>query len=222
MTITPEPTHISVSSTIPETRADRRRRDILAIAGHMFLEEGYAGTSMSAIAAQLGGSKGTLYSYFTSKDALFAAFVQEFCQKFAGDLFGFAYTSTTLADTLTGFGQRYIRLLLSDNARRIYRLIVAETARFPELGRMFYDAGPRVGMEKLGALLQRQMHSGQLRHVDALQAARQFFGLLLPIADHVRVFNLSATLTDAEIEAQVVAAVDIFLHGLNVQDHQET
>ncbi len=214
--ITPDSSHIGVGSTVAETRADRRRHEILAIAGQMFLEHGYADTSMSAIAARLGGSKGTLYNYFASKELLFAAFVQEFCQKFAGDLFGFTYSSVTLADTLTGFGERFIRLLLSDNARRINRLIVAETERFPELGRMFYDAGPRVGIEKLGSLLQRQMDSGQLKAVDARMAAQHFIGLLHPAADHVRIFNLSATLSDTEIKTYVVAAVDLFLYGLTV------
>lgn len=196
------------------SRADRRRRDILDVAGQMFLEVGYAATSMSAIAGKLGGSKATLYTYFISKEVLFAAYMQDACTKFVGELFGFAYTSDTLKQTLIGFGQRYIRLVLSEWATRMYRLVVAETARFPEVGRAFYEAGPRIGTHKLAALLDHHMQNGQLRSVDALQAARQFFGLLQPIADHVRIFNVSTTLSDAEIAEQVVAVVDLFLYGL--------
>ena len=50
-----------------------RRETILEIARDMFFTEGYAAVSMSAIAARLGGSKGTLYNYFASKEELFSA-----------------------------------------------------------------------------------------------------------------------------------------------------
>ncbi len=56
---------------------DERRQAMVAIASDVFMEEGYAATSMSAIAARLGGSKGTLYNYFRSKAALFTAVVEE-------------------------------------------------------------------------------------------------------------------------------------------------
>jgi AcrR family transcriptional regulator len=48
----------------------------LAIARAAFLE-GYSATSMAAIAALVGGSKGTLYGYFANKEALFGAVVQD-------------------------------------------------------------------------------------------------------------------------------------------------
>src|ERR1700761_2914102 len=59
---------------------DDRRKAILAIAREIFLTEGYAAASMSAIAARLGGSKGTLYNYFPSKEGLFAEFMRDQCE----------------------------------------------------------------------------------------------------------------------------------------------
>ena len=56
-----------------EARKEERREAILAIAKRVFLDQGYSGASMSAISAELGGSKGTLWSYFPSKEELFAA-----------------------------------------------------------------------------------------------------------------------------------------------------
>ena len=58
-----------------EARRQSRREAILDVAAQSFLEHGYAGTTMSAIAATLGGSKGTLWSYFASKEVLFAAVI---------------------------------------------------------------------------------------------------------------------------------------------------
>src|SRR5437763_16491787 len=70
----------TLQETTPETvRSDRKRRQILDVAREVFLEEGFAAASMSTIAARLGGSKGTLYNYFKSKDELFAAYVERRC-----------------------------------------------------------------------------------------------------------------------------------------------
>ena len=60
-------------------RIDMRRRAILDVAGDAFRQDGYAATSRSSIAARLGGSKGTLYNYFRSKEELFAAFMEDVC-----------------------------------------------------------------------------------------------------------------------------------------------
>src|SRR3954464_10654712 len=64
--------------TVRKGRGDRREL-ILDVASEVFLKEGYAATSMSEIAARLGGSKGTLYNYFKSKEELFEAYVSRNC-----------------------------------------------------------------------------------------------------------------------------------------------
>src|SRR5579871_4719106 len=60
-------------------RSDARRRAILEVGREVFLAQGYAAASMSEIAAKLGGSKGTLYNYFRSKEELFGALMTEVC-----------------------------------------------------------------------------------------------------------------------------------------------
>src|SRR6201996_3357841 len=62
------------------SRGDAKRRAILDVASEVFLAQGYAATSMSEIAARVGGSKGTLYNYFRSKEELFSAFIADVCQ----------------------------------------------------------------------------------------------------------------------------------------------
>ena len=69
MTVLNEPS----SCSRREARKRDRQEMILEVAQRYFLDHGYAGTTMSRIAAALGGSKGTLWSHFPSKDALFAA-----------------------------------------------------------------------------------------------------------------------------------------------------
>ena len=77
---TADPSVVSATPACPRTLArDARRQAILDIARESFVTDGFAATSMSAIAAKLGGSKGTLYNYFRSKEELFEAIMQEAC-----------------------------------------------------------------------------------------------------------------------------------------------
>ena len=69
------------------SRGDAKRRAILDVASEVFLAQGYAETSMSEIAAKVGGSKGTLYNYFRSKEELFSAFITDTCQLRARAIF---------------------------------------------------------------------------------------------------------------------------------------
>jgi AcrR family transcriptional regulator len=55
---------------------DQRRERIIQVARSVFFEVGYAGASMSLISQRLGGSKATLYAYFSSKEELFAAIIR--------------------------------------------------------------------------------------------------------------------------------------------------
>src|ERR1700748_881544 len=71
----------------PRSHRDSRREAILDVATEVFLEVGYSCASMSAIAARVGGSKGTLYNYFKSKEELFEAFVRRSCDRFGEAVF---------------------------------------------------------------------------------------------------------------------------------------
>ena len=52
-------------------RTDQRRQAIIDVALDVFREHGFERASMTMIAGRLGGSKGTLYGYFQSKEELF-------------------------------------------------------------------------------------------------------------------------------------------------------
>src|SRR5690348_9832704 len=130
------------------SRTDARRRAILDVASEVFLAQGYAATSMSEIAARLGGSKGTLYNYFRSKEELFGAFITEICQGRAAAIFDPVPPigeGRSVRESLIEFGVSLMTFLWSEQLVALHRLIFAEVGRFPEIGRMFYEAGPRRG-----------------------------------------------------------------------------
>ena len=103
-----------------------------------------------------------------------------------------------------------LHLILSDEKVAIYRLITAETARFPELGRAFYDNGPAALLRTLGAWLAEQGDAGRLAMADPIMAAEQLVGMLRTSLFLRASVGLTAP-SDAEIDATVEAAVTTFV-----------
>src|ERR1700761_2188566 len=121
---------------------DQRREAIMTVAREIFFEHGYSATSMSAIAARLGGSKGTLYNYFKSKEELFAAQVRDMCGPLAHRLSDATAAAVSPREALTGIGRDYLTHLFSDSTIKMFRILVAEAQRTPELAQLFYEVGP--------------------------------------------------------------------------------
>jgi len=195
--------------TPPPTRKDLKREAILSVAAEVFFEDGYQAASMSEIAARVGGSKGTLYNYFDSKEALFEAHVRESCGKIGAMIVDFS-DDRPVPEVLRQVGERYLDRIYSDFAIRTYQVIVAECRRTPQLARIFFEAGPRVGHDRLAGYFELAMARGELEIADCDEAAWQFFGLC-------RIHHMEATLgitpklTSAEAARQVDWAVEMFM-----------
>ena len=185
---------------------------MLDVAREMFLAEGFALTSMAAIAARIGGSKATLYNYFPSKHDLFATVIQQDCDRHQADLFNsLQMVGETVEAVLQTVGRRYVAIVLSDEVVQLNRVVIAEATRFPEFARLLYDSGPRRGRLRIGDWIQGQMNFGRLREEDAFTAADQFCNLCLGGFFQQRLMNLCPAPEGREIGSAVDAAADIFL-----------
>ncbi|TAJ70095.1 MAG: TetR/AcrR family transcriptional regulator [Phenylobacterium sp.] len=202
---------MSVAATI--TKREDRREIILDVARECFLAEGFAATSMSTIAARLGGSKGTLYNYFKSKEELFAAMMQRLCGELQATLFDIGPDGGDAEARLTHFARSFLGHLMSPEAMGIQRLIVSESERFPELGRIFYDSGPRIVLGRIGAYLQELMDAGRLRRTDPVIAAQHFKDLAISGIYWPRMWGVASHPTPDEVDNQVARAVDTFLRA---------
>jgi AcrR family transcriptional regulator len=200
----------AVASRLPRTDRDERRETILQIAHAAFLEDGYAATSMSAIAAKVGGSKATLYNYFSSKEDLFGAVIAERCRDFEEMLYDADLETQDFRKALTILGERAVRWMLRDDSIATYRLITAESARFPELGRAFYLAGPQKGKEMLAEFFGRAAERGHLKPGYMMAATVHFMALCKGELQHRKLWNID-TPTDKDIETTVATAVNVFL-----------
>jgi AcrR family transcriptional regulator len=193
-----------------ELRRQDRRQTILQAARASFMEHGYAATSMSAIAADLGGSKTTLWSHFPSKEELFAAVLEEEIGRFRAELLATLELSGGLEETLRAFCRALLAKISKPDSIRLHRIIAAEAGRFPELGRIFYERAPRQTQQRLAAFLADAMARGALREADPLLAAQQLLALLQARLYAFRLWNVGETV---EPEAEVEAALDTFLRA---------
>lgn len=125
-----------------ELNKARKRAEIVDIATRSFFEHGYAATSMSAIAEELGGSKATLWAHFASKEDLFAAVIDGQVNSFSQDIDEVLTSQTYSVPALRRVCLRFLECLLRENAIRLFSLVISEGGRFPEIREMFYSRGP--------------------------------------------------------------------------------
>lgn len=199
-----------MSAPAPRLEDSPKRTQIMDAAAALFIAQGYGAVSMDAIARAAAVSKATLYAYFRSKDALFATIIREACQ--SNLTFGaFETHGSDTRAALLELGGRMLRFLLEDRALAIHRVVMAESVRFPELGRAFYDNGPRTSCGLFAEWLRAQAEAGRLRLTNPLRAAEQFFGMLKGSAWGRAALGVPPPPDEAEIDATVTSAVDAFL-----------
>jgi AcrR family transcriptional regulator len=198
-----------------EARKEERRLAILEVAKRSFLENGYSAASMSAISAELGGSKGTLWTYFPSKEELFAAVLEQATTAYRQQLGDLLEPSADLWTTVVTFCRSFIDKITSPDSIRLHRLIASEAARFPEVGEIFYRRAPEPTQRMLADFFAGQMAIGHMREADPLIAARVLSCLCAGWL-HQRVIWGIAEPTPETIEAEAQAAADVFGHAYDI------
>ncbi|WP_167706690.1 TetR/AcrR family transcriptional regulator [Sphingobium fuliginis] len=201
----------------PISRREARRRDrrktILKVASRSFMEKGYAATTMSGIAAALGGSKGTLWSYFPSKEELFAAVLDDATTAYRSRLAEILDPDGDLAGTLRTLGVNLLTKITSPESVALYRLVASEAGRFPEMGTIFYQHAPGNTRRLVAEFLERAMDRGLLRRADPELAARTFTMLMLTGCHQSLVWGQIERATAEQIEADVDNGLDCFLRA---------
>jgi AcrR family transcriptional regulator len=191
-------------------KRNRRREAIINAAREVFFESGYAATSMSSIAARLGGSKGSLYNYFGNKEELFEALVRDFCTCW-GDRMRAATLEGSPAESLTAFAERYLTHLFCAQGVKLLRGLVAESDRNPQLSRIFYAFGPLRGREGLETYLEACKGKGLINAPNCAFAADEFLALCKGSMCLELLLNWDSSITPTEIRAQAAQAVSTFM-----------
>jgi AcrR family transcriptional regulator len=201
----------------PTGAARGTRRDaILEVAREVFLRDGYAAASMSHIASRLGGSKGTLYNYFRSKEELFRAHVQERCSCHALAIVGGPLSGPNPLDVLAELAERVLRYILSDEAIAFYSVVASEAQRSPEVGRAFFESGPLAGTKSVEEYLVWARAEGLIAAEDCFRAAEDFVTLIQGRLYRRRVLNMIPMPDEAEIKDEARRAAGTFMRAYGV------
>jgi TetR/AcrR family transcriptional regulator, mexJK operon transcriptional repressor len=213
--MTAEPT------TAPDqSRSDAKRRAILDVASEVFIAQGYAATSMSEIATRLGGSKGTLYNYFRSKEELFSAFIVDTCQGPAMTYFDRLPPigeGRSVRESLIDLGMSLMEFLHVEQVIAMHRLVVAEVGRFPELGRMFYEAGPRKGELRFAEFFEAAMAAGHVPADDPMMVGQRLKDLVMSDVYLRQLWGVGDDFSVQAMGDHVARSVDIFLRAFGPQ-----
>ncbi|MCI3935155.1 TetR/AcrR family transcriptional regulator [Streptomyces sp. AN091965] len=197
-----------------DSRSARKHEAIREAATSVFLDKGYAGTSMDDIAKLAAVSKQTVYKHFSDKEKLFADIVLATTDRLDTTIDLLADLPTDdagLEENLTRLARQFLTALTDPRVIQLRRLIIANADVFPDLGREWYERGFERGLATLAATFRRLSDQGLLRVDDPLLAANHFSGLLLWIPVNQAMFTGSARHTEADLDRYAAAGTRVFL-----------
>jgi len=198
-------------------KTEEKRRAILEAAKSVFLERGYGAASMSEVAARVGGSKQTLYSYFASKEDLFVAVMLEKGARMIDPLFDRFHDHRDLPTGLGEFAIQFLRFIADPEIAAFRRIIYAEGAK-SNLGQLFFENGPRRGWTRMAADFSRAMDEGRMRRADPWRAVGHFFALCEAGPVQRLMEGSVMSVTDPDLVEAAGAAVDVFLRAYEMKD----
>lgn len=199
-------------------RKEARPREILDAALNLFVKKGYAATRMDEVAAQAGVTKGTVYLYFESKEALFKAVIRE------GIVPVLAYGETLLAEH-GGDPEQLLGCLLKGWWERIGstplggipKLVLAEAGNFPELARFYQEEVIARGRSLLRAALHKGVEAGVFRPLDDELACQLLMAPLIQLAAWQHAFGVVVCGSDVDAAAYIETHLDLVMGGLLVR-----
>ena len=158
---------VGSAASLRRRRKDERPSELVAAALDLFVERGFAATRLDDVAARAGVSKGTLYLYFKSKEALFKAVIEEAIVPLlasAEDVI--ANDQGTSIDLLRRLLNGWWEQIGATRLAGVPKLIIAEARNFPAVAQYYHDAVIVRGRALLRTLLQRGIERGEFRPLD--------------------------------------------------------
>ncbi|MFD9701090.1 TetR/AcrR family transcriptional regulator [Lentzea sp. NPDC059081] len=195
-------------SSYHERVAEEKRAAIVEAATALFLESGYDKTSLARIADAAGVSKATLFKQFPTKAELFDAIVTDYWHVREG---ASAPAPGDPAKGLTSLGNRYVAVLTRPGMASLFRIVIAEAPRFPELGRTQFRLGKLPFFESVRDYLAQEHRGGTLVVDDPVLTASQFLGMIADFAFWPRMLLVDWAPTAEAVANAVGEAVETIL-----------
>ena len=214
MTVSQNAEHLCRGRGRPPLRSDEETlRLILDAAASMFRDGGYAGTGMSAIAARAGVSTKTLYRLVPTKDELFQRVISSRISRFVLAVDAMDEASGDLAGGLERLLTAYGNLAFDPEVISVYRLVVGECVRFPEIGRTFFETAIKPAGRAIADWLARQTRQGLIELDDPERAAEILRGMMVFEPQRAALLGQAPPPDAAAIAARARACAMLFVRG---------
>lgn len=195
-------------------RKEARPGEIVAAALEVFVERGYAAAKLEDVARRAGVTKGTVYLYFDSKDALFKAMVREtIVPTLARGEQMVAEHRGSSAELFRDLLMAWWQVVGETSLAGIPKLMMAEAANFPELARFYYDEVVSRGHRLIGSVLERGIKSGEFRPLPVRTVVRLAMAPVLQAAQWQHSFALCVR-EGLDVAEYLDNHIDIFLRGI--------
>jgi AcrR family transcriptional regulator len=203
------------AQTEPESgRAELRRAAFLKAAREVFLEYGYEAANMAEIVKRAGGSLSTLYAQFGGKRGLFEAMIDSRVERLTEQMQIELAAHAPLKDGLRRIGERFMLKLCEPESLDVFRLMVGQARKFPEVADSFARQGPERIRMALSAYLRDRVEAGEIQITNFDLAASVFFDLVRARIHFRALLDVGYQPTPAEIGETVERAVNVFLGGI--------
>lgn len=194
------------------TRAQARRRAMLEAATELFLEKGFERTSLSDIVDRSKGSRSTLYELFGGKEGLLRAMIEESTTRVWRTARWDDIPVTFAEDELVEMGCRLLRAITAPEAVAVYRIVVSECQRLPEIAALFFAGGPRNFRDEMLRRIRIAQAQGLVADKDPEVMTQVFFGSVT--GDYPMRAALGIDIDPpVDMERHVRAGVRLFLNG---------
>jgi TetR/AcrR family transcriptional repressor of mexJK operon len=192
-------------------KAEQKQVTIVQATLALFLEQGYAATSMDLVASQAGVTKQTVYRYYPSKEDLFTAVLEKIR---ADEPSPYAFGDADLDTELNNFGRDLLAFHLAPAALGVYKMMLSEGEQ-ESLLKPFMKAGPNRVMKPLIEFLQK--HHPKL---DDVAFYAQMFVSMVLVPRNQLIMQGKGRITRAEQETHVNKVVRLFLQGLQTESRK--
>ncbi|MFQ5675919.1 MAG: TetR/AcrR family transcriptional regulator [bacterium] len=207
-----------IDRNVPRKEREKlyKRREILLAALKVFAEKGYEHANIEEIAIEAEFSKGALYNYFSHKEEIFIALLDEGFADFERIVQEGFENNLPLREKFQRFtdgaleyfeqNPDYLTLLFKENLQLKIKLISSFRERFAQKRQKL--------VEIMMAPLQEGIKRGAVRNIDAAQLVEVFWNIIFAFLLHSRCGENKASIAE-----DVEIILTIFFDGIELKSH---
>ncbi|MDX8347910.1 TetR/AcrR family transcriptional regulator [Cognatiyoonia sp. IB215446] len=198
--------------TKPRRRKEARPAEIVAAGIAEFATYGFERARLDRIAKAAGISKGTIYLYYPSKEALFLAAVEEHViAVMAEHESALDHFEGTTGEILTQLLRGIYRRFVEGQAQTLFRILITEGNRIPHVLTSYHTMTIKRGASLLRRILERGIQRGEVANTAILENPQVMIAPAMFFALHNMMFSRIETL---DFDTYFEAHVELILNGV--------